>query len=744
MIHIDRNNIPIPEVFQSNELIIARRRLKEFYERPAKSRGQERYSKPFEPELRNQILVSLRKLFNGKCAYCESPISEATNNNVYDHFRPKSGSRGIKKEFSNEHYWWLTYEWNNLYYSCQNCNRYKATWFPVENNRAKVLTPYSKIIHIEQPLLIDPCNDRPEEHLVFLEDGKVDYITNRGKATIEILKLNRLELTMQRLGIIGGVNYSCDNMFKLWNNKRRNLSQIKAIAKEWEDLYLNSSTELFIGAQRQILSKWLNERNELKQYLIRKDYEIEAESETVLKNNNRINEFKEEVIRFDKNTINESTREFIEETVNFDHIRHVYIEKIVLNNFKCFAELTVNFGNEGFVNKLNEETLSEPWQLFLGENGVGKSSILKAITIALCGENYFQKLELIPSNLLQRGKKAGYIKLFLKGEEDPIEVKFDDKIITTTIKEPKANLIGYGSVRLLPKKGKLSSERFRQGGIKAQNLFDYSVSLTNADKWLLERNEKDFDRAAITLKDLMLLDNKVLIKRDIKKSKIFIQTGKAKLDINELSDGYQSVYALAVDIMASFVRDKISYDIAEGIVLIDEIGTHLHPRWKMEVVAQLRRTFPRIQFIVTTHEPLCLRGMKQGEVAVLTRDWDNNVYAISDLPDPATLRVDQLLTSPFFGLQSAIDPDTERLFNEYYILLAKEELNSQEENRKSELSDLIPKIKFLGDTLREELAIYVIDELLAKKKQSFNLDDLKTTAKERVKQIWDTLNTEDK
>lgn len=116
---------------------------------------------------------------------------------------------------------------------------------------------------------------------------------------------------------------------------------------------------------------------------------------------------------------------------------------------------------------------------------------------------------------------------------------------------------------------------------------------------------------------------------------------------------------------------------------------------------------------------------------------------ITDLPDPASLRVDQLLTSPFFGLQSAVDPETEIIFNEYYSLLAKEDLTIEEENRKLYLSDKIPKMKYLGDSLREELAIYVIDELLAKKKDSFNLDELKTEAKERVKLIWDTLNDTD-
>jgi len=737
MIFIDRNSVPVPEIFDSREMQIAKERLKEFYSRSESSRSQERYVKAFEPKLRKDLIISLRPLFKNKCAYCESPLSPASVSGDIDTFRPKSNARGLEKDFSREHYWWLTYEWGNLYFSCEKCNRFKSSWFPVEGKRAKILTPYSNIYIEEKALLIDPCNDKPEEHLVYDEKGKVDFLTSKGKTTIEILKLNRADLVSARLESLNILLKNCDEMLSLWNRKRRDRKKIKEIAIRWEVLFTNFADQPYVAIQRQHLSKWLGGRTELQSYLANKQYEITAvEMEAV-----NLEKVAYETKQFDVETLSKREKDLIEDTINLEDIKHVYIEKIQLHNFKCFSDLDIDFSNKKEISKSDTDLFTESWLLFLGENGVGKSSILKAITIALCGENYFDRLKLVASSLLQRNKKTGFIKLFLKGEEKPIEVKFNDKKVTSSIKNPKANLIGYGSVRLLPKERKLSPEKFKQGGIKAQNLFDYSVSLTNADKWLLDRKEDDFQRAALTLKDLMLRESDDIIMRDIKKGKIFIQNGDSQINIDELSDGYQSVYALAVDIMASFVRDKITYDIAEGIVLIDEIGTHLHPRWKMEVVSQLRRTFPRMQFIVTTHEPLCLRGLKQGEVSVLTKDWDKNIYAITDLPDPATLRVDQILTSPFFGLHSAVDPGTEKIFNEYYSLLAKDKLTDEEDNRKLELSDKIPKMKYLGDTLREELAIYVIDELLAKKKNSFKLEELKVEAKERVKSIWDSLNT---
>jgi hypothetical protein len=105
--------------------------------------------------------------------------------------------------------------------------------------------------------------------------------------------------------------------------------------------------------------------------------------------------------------------------------------------------------------------------------------------------------------------------------------------------------------------------------------------------------------------------------------------------------------------------------------LIDEIGSHLHPRWQMRVIQGLRQTFPRVQFIVTTHYPLCLRGLFNRELVVLQRTPHNKVLAVDrDLPPIEGMRVDQLLTSEYFGLNSTIDPDLESQFSEYYQLLA--------------------------------------------------------------------------
>jgi len=137
-----------------------------------------------------------------------------------------------------------------------------------------------------------------------------------------------------------------------------------------------------------------------------------------------------------------------------------------------------------------------------------------------------------------------------------------------------------------------------------------------------------------------------------------------------MSAGYQTVVAVAADIMRLLMERWQALESATAIVLVDELDAHLHPRWKMRIVRSLRDAFPSVQFIASTHDPLLLRGLRNGEVALLRRDPDAGAVADRDLPPIEGMQVDELLTSRHFGLDSTLDPDTEALFDEYYHLLS--------------------------------------------------------------------------
>jgi predicted ATP-binding protein involved in virulence len=92
-----------------------------------------------------------------------------------------------------------------------------------------------------------------------------------------------------------------------------------------------------------------------------------------------------------------------------------------------------------------------------------------------------------------------------------------------------------------------------------------------------------------------------------------------------LSEGYRNMVALVADIgwRASVLNPhhgSNAHQLTEGIVLIDELDLHLHPAWQRSIVADLRRTFPKIQFIVTTHSPQIVASVHRDQVRVLDRN----------------------------------------------------------------------------------------------------------------------------
>ena len=176
--------------------------------------------------------------------------------------------------------------------------------------------------------------------------------------------------------------------------------------------------------------------------------------------------------------------------------------------------------------------------------------------------------------------------------------------------------------------------------------------------------------------------------------------------------GYRSIFAMVVDIMRGMLDYYRNMEEAQGVVLIDEIETHLHPRWKMQVMTSLRRAFPRVQFIVTTHDPLCLRGMDDDEVVVLQRDRAGRIRRLEDLPSVRGMSAEQLLTSDYFGLSSTTDPKLEKAL----ALLTNDTVSLDADGRRHiELSEetrtLIGNVT-IGDSPSEEIVQQAVQRYL--------------------------------
>jgi hypothetical protein len=223
-----------------------------------------------------------------------------------------------------------------------------------------------------------------------------------------------------------------------------------------------------------------------------------------------------------------------------------------------------------------------------------------------------------------------------------------------------------------------------------------------------------------------------------KDKRVIVAYHGERVPLRQLSDGYQSVVATAVDVLDVMTMVWPNLLDAEGIVLLDEIGAHLHPTWKMRIVSSIRRAAPGIQFVTSTHDPLCLRGLGEGEVVVMKRDANNRVLAVTGLPSPADFRVDQLLTSSFFGLNSTTDDDTDQDFTTYYTLLAMPKRDEPQEKQLRALEAKLKDRRYLGITPRDQLMYGALDRLLADHRDDTvqRIPDLQEAAVAAVSNIW--------
>jgi uncharacterized protein (TIGR02646 family) len=142
---------------------------------------------------------ALRDAQHKKCAFCES-FFDATGYGDVEHFRPKAGYRQRQTdELKRPGYYWLAYEWANLFYSCQLCNQqFKRNLFPLKDGRRRARS-HTHNLDKEEPLLVDPSRLDPADFIEFREEYAYPMNGSReGVTTIEVLGLNREALAETR------------------------------------------------------------------------------------------------------------------------------------------------------------------------------------------------------------------------------------------------------------------------------------------------------------------------------------------------------------------------------------------------------------------------------------------------------------------------------------------------------------------------------------------------------------------
>lgn len=639
MIHVNRRVGLIPSILESRRADAARKAAVAFFD-PKRRKGiQQRHS--FESALWTATAADLKHLFHGKCAYCECRFGKTDTIEV-DHFRPPSDAKQRSGAASRIHYWWLAYEFENLYPACAECRSHKATLFPVRGKRAAPGTRGDDLRE-EKAQLLDPCLDDPDKYLFFTSSGKVlpagrGRNAERGAATIETLSLNRLDLVRARAKAIEEAVSACEASLR----RRRPVGGGGAAMSKPA------------ARVRRLLQPWLPYCGARRQAVRRALLQMGGYGEQIVA-------LVPELASVDPKSAIAYVR-----PPRTRKRRTAYVREVTIQNFKAIHRLRLVFAGPS-----GTRQDAAPWSVFVGENGRGKSSLLQAIALALGGEYQTLDTMLNWDKVLRhaRGKRKrpreGFVKILLS-TGDRIDMRFNHKKawFTSGGEGALTTLRAYGATRNLPTTRAAASWKSVEAMTRIINLFDPYSPMCSAEGWITSLAKDRFDVVALALKDLLQLESADRVRREKRYDSSrgrrvlvpIVDMAGTSNRLDELSDGYQSMVALIADIMVGLPKKSTDYRTDPGVVLIDELGNHLHPQWRLRVVASLRRAFPRIQFIVTTHDPLCLRGLDVGEITVLRREGSRITAQVVN-ESIAHLRADQLLTSPLFGLVGTRDPD---------------------------------------------------------------------------------------
>lgn len=290
---------------------------------------------------------------------------------------------------------------------------------------------------------------------------------------------------------------------------------------------------------------------------------------------------------------------------------------------------------------------------FLGENGDGKTLILQALALSLIGNK--NEGEII--NVV----KATDRKTLKLQSKDTDGKKRSYNVDRRKPNHPHPATFAYGVNR-----NRFASEdNDEKSGYLS--LFDLDQQLINPVTWLqlllipsasAEENDLSFETAKEMIIDI--LDRNI---NDIKVSRsgaIFIERG-TKLTFKQLSDGYRSVIVWLCDLVARLYESQPYVSRIQefrGIVLVDEIGLMLHPRWQYSFVKKLRTWFPKIQFFFTTHSPTVVLGASEDAVFYKVYKEDGVTKVSDPITDLSGYGANALLTSPLFDLETAVTRGT--------------------------------------------------------------------------------------
>ncbi len=410
----------------------------------------------------------------------------------------------------------------------------------------------------------------------------------------------------------------------------------------------------------------------------------------------------------------------------------MFLQRLVLENVRSIKHLELPF--------VKEDDKVRKWTFILGENGCGKSTILRAIALLLAGSEALPELLGNPDSWIRNGESECLIHADFenkKGESRAIDLRLNrGALLKETFEHNRETLnvldealshtnrsyltIGYGVSRRFSNDKSLSNLNntpFRNPRANCvATLFLSDAILNSLEQWAMDLDYQTSGEGIELISSALkgLLPGVDFYEIDKANRQLLFKTVDGILPLSALSDGYQNVIAWCSDLLyriTSTFQDHKNPFQARGLLLIDEIDLHLHPLWKRKLVDFLTEKLPNFQIIATTHSAITVHQAGEGELFMLRREEPTSAPTLTQFQGaPRDLKLQQLLVSPIFGLESSDSLKVEEIKNKYRNLSSKSALSLTEEKELSEVrteieslptSDYFPQEQRQMDLLEE-------------------------------------------
>ena len=405
----------------------------------------------------------------------------------------------------------------------------------------------------------------------------------------------------------------------------------------------------------------------------------------------------------------------------------MYLKKIRVENFRCFENM--------------EMELDPKFNMIVGVNGTGKTAVLEAIRIAI--GSLFLDVDKYKDKIWSPGIALDDVRLSNLEKQYPVKIMSEaviDEVQISRIpmfenpalivwersletKGGKTTQINAREMKSLssalqkkirdndnstpiPLIAYYSTDRFKKekkdvgiepNGSRLRGYYNALDPLTNIKFFLdlyftetlseLQHRTSSPMLAAVNSAVKICIDDCKNLLFDVKENELMIHfaSSNEQLPFHVLSDGVRSTIAMVMEIafrchlLNPYLQENAALE-TPGIVLIDEVDLHLHPAWQKKVIEDLRKAFPKMQFIVTTHAPLVIGSLKEGKIFSIN---ENKAY---DFPlqfgSDANSIINEMGTAE-------MDKEIKEQLTEYFLLI---ESGHGKEDKAISLRDSLEKL----------------------------------------------------